>query len=82
LLLKSKKYKFYRKKVNFLDFVVKQYKIRIDLKKLQVVKKLKLSINIKKIQIFIEFINYNQKFIKNFLVIAILLIYLTKKNKL
>jgi len=39
LHLKSKKCKFYQKEVNFLEFVVKQYKVRINLEKLQVIKK-------------------------------------------
>jgi len=39
LYFKSKKYKFYRKKIDFLEFVVKQYRIYIDLEKLQTVKK-------------------------------------------
>ncbi len=34
LYLKSKKCEFYRKKVDFFEFVVKQHKIRINLKKL------------------------------------------------
>ncbi len=39
LYFKSKKYKFYQKKFNFLKFVVKQYKVRINFKKLQTIKK-------------------------------------------
>ncbi len=80
LYFKSKKYKFYRKKIDFLEFVVKQYRIYIDLEKLQTVKKQKLSTNIKKVQFFLNFINYNKKFIKNYLANTILLTNLTKKN--
>ena len=39
LYLKLKKCEFYRKKVNFFEFVVEQYKIYINLKKLQTIKK-------------------------------------------
>ncbi len=39
LYFKSEKYKFYREKINFLKFVVKQYKIYIDFEKLQTVRK-------------------------------------------
>jgi len=39
LYFKSKKYEFYQEKVNFLKFVVKQYRVRINLKKLQAIKK-------------------------------------------
>ncbi len=34
LHLKSKKCEFHRKKVNFLEFVVKRHKVRMNLKKL------------------------------------------------
>ncbi len=39
LYFKLKKCKFYREKIDFLEFVVKQYKIYIDFEKLQTVKK-------------------------------------------
>ncbi len=39
LYFKSKKCEFHRKKVNFLEFVVKRHKIRMNLKKLQAIKK-------------------------------------------
>ena len=38
LHLKSKKCEFHQKKVNFLKFVVRQYEVRINLKKLQAIK--------------------------------------------
>jgi len=40
LHLKLKKYDFfsYRKEINFLKFVVKRYKVRMNLKKLQTIK--------------------------------------------
>ena len=82
LYFKLEKYKFYRKKVDFLKFVVKQYKVRINLKKLQAIKEQKLSINIKKVQFFQDFINYNKIFIKNYFINAILLTKFTKKKTL
>ncbi len=39
LYFKSEKCKFYRKKIDFLEFVVKQYKIYINSEKLQTVRK-------------------------------------------
>ena len=71
------------KKISIKDIqfvIVKQYKIYIDFEKLQTVKKQKLLTNIKKIQFFLNFINYNKKFIKNYLANAILLTNFTKKN--
>jgi len=38
LHFKLKKCEFYQKEINFLKFFVKQYKIRINLKKLRVIK--------------------------------------------
>ncbi len=38
LHFKLKKCEFYQKEINFLKFVVKQYKIRINLKKLRAIK--------------------------------------------
>jgi len=49
LYFKLKKYKFYKKEISFLKFVVKQYKICINFEKLQTIKKLQLFINVKKV---------------------------------
>jgi len=82
LHLKSKKCEFHRKKIDFLELVVKRHEVRMNLKKLQVIKEWKSSINVKKVQFFLGFINYNKKFIKNYFANAILLTNLTKKNTL
>jgi len=82
LYFKLEKCKFYREKIDFLEFVVKQHKVYINFEKLQAIKKWKLSTNIKKIQFFLDFINYNKKFIKNYLANTILLTNFTKKNTL
>ncbi len=70
------------KKNDFLKFVVKQHKVRINFKKPRAIKDQKLFINVKKVQFFLDFINYNKKFIKNYFVNAILLTNFTKKKKL
>ena len=82
LKLKSRKCEFHKIEMKFLKFVVDQNEIRIDSKKNKVIKEWKFSINVKKLQSFIEFVNYNRNFIKNFLSIAISLFKLTIKNKL
>ncbi len=38
LHLKLKKCEFYQKEINFLEFVVKRHKVRINLEKLQIIK--------------------------------------------
>jgi len=39
LHLKPKKCEFHREKINFLEFVVKRYEVRMDFKKLRAIKK-------------------------------------------
>jgi len=80
LHLKSKKCEFHRKEVDFLKFVVERHEVRMNLEKLRAIKEWKSSINVKKVQSFLGFINYNKKFIKDYLINAILLTNLTKKN--
>ena len=81
LKLKSKKCEFHKIEMKFQQFVINQKRIRIDSKKIKVIKKWKFSINVKKLQFFIEFVNYNRNFIKNFSSIAISLFKFTIKNK-
>ena len=38
LYLKLKKYEFHQKEINFLEFFVKRYEVRINFKKLQAIK--------------------------------------------
>ncbi len=80
LHLKPKKCEFHRKEVDLLGFVVERHEIRMNLKKLRAIKEWKPLINIKEVQSFLGFINYNRKFIKDYLINAILLTNLTKKN--
>ena len=81
LRLKSKKCEFHRKEIDFLNFVIERNEIKIDSEKIRAIKKWKSSINVKKLQSFLEFINYNRKFIKNYFNKAISLINFTTKNK-
>jgi len=80
LHLKPKKCEFHREKVDFLKFVVERYGVRMNPKKLRAIKEWKSSTNVKKVQSFLDFMNYNKKFIKNYLVNAISLTNFTKKN--
>ena len=81
LLLKSKKCEFHRSKVKFLEFVIKTQGVRIDSKKLKAIKDWSRSTNVKKVQAFLEFVNYNRKFIKNYSKKVIPLIDLTIKDR-
>jgi len=52
----------------------------MNLEKLRAIKEWKSPINVKEVQSFLGFMNYNRKFIKDYLVNAISLTNLTKKN--
>ena len=66
--------------VTFLSFTIGRRGISIDPEKIQVVKEWKTPINVKKVQFFLEFVNYNRKFIKNHSGRAVPLTRLTTKE--
>jgi hypothetical protein len=66
--------------IDFLGFVVERHEVRMDSKKLQAIKEWKPLINVKEVQSFLGFINYDRKFIKDYLANAISLTNLTKKD--
>jgi hypothetical protein len=80
LRLKPEKCEFHREEVDFLGFVVRRHEIRMDPEKIKAIKEWLTSIDVKDIQAFIEFVQYNRKFIKDFLKRSISLTNLTKKD--
>ncbi len=80
LRLKPKKCEFHREEVDFLGFVVGRHEVRMNPKKLRAIKEWKSPINVKEVQSFLDFMNYNKKFIKDYFVSAIPLTNLTKKD--
>ena len=81
LQLKSEKCEFHKKDVDFLEFVIGRKEIRMNSVKINTVREWKQSTNIKKIISFLEFVNYNRKFIKDYFKKVISLINLMMKNK-
>ena len=81
LLLKSKKCEFHKFDVEFLEFVIKIQRVRMNSKKLKAIQDWSQSTNVKEVQAFLKFVNYNRKFIKNYSKKVIFLINLTIKNK-
>ena len=81
LQLKSEKCEFYKKDVNFLEFIVGKKGIRMNSVKINTVREWKQLINVKKIMSFLKFVNYNRKFIKDYFKKAISLINLTVKDR-
>ena len=76
-----KKCKFYTKKTDFIEFIIKLKQISMDLKKIKAIinwRDLDIIIGIK---LFLRFCNYYRKFIIKQLDKAKLFIKITKKDK-
>ena len=82
LLLKLKKCEFHKFDVEFLEFVIKIQKVRMNSIKLNAIKNWSRPTNVKKVQAFLRFVNYNRKFIKNYFKKIIFLSNLTSKDKI
>ena len=80
LLLKSKKCEFHKKKMDFLNFIVGNNTIWMNSAKIQAIKEWKILINSNEVLSFINFTNYNRKFIKEYFKKAIPLTELTKND--
>ena len=80
LLLKLERCEFYKKEVNFLNFIVENDTIWMNSAKVQAVKKWKILINSIEILLFINFSNYNKRFIKEYFKKTISLTDLTKND--
>ena len=80
LRYKSKKYKFHKKEVDFLRFIVRINGIKINPKKIQRILNWSGPKNLKNLQRFLGFGNFNRQFINKYSLIILLLIKLIKKN--
>ena len=80
LLLKSKKCEFHKREMNFLDFIVGNDTIRMNSTKVRTVKEWKTFINLIEFLSFIDFTNYNRKFIEEYFKKTISLTNLTKND--
>ena len=82
LLLKLEKCEFHQFNVKFLEFVIKIKKVCMNSIKFKTIQNWSRSTNVKEVQVFLRFVNYNRKFIKNYSKKIISLINLTIKNRL
>ena len=82
LLIKSKKYDWHKKEIDFLKFIIKVNNVRMNLDKLRSVKTWSVFINVKKMQIFLKFVNYNRKFIQEYSQKIMTFTNFTVKNRL
>ena len=81
LFLKFEKCDFHKQEVEFLEFIVRINDIRMNLDKLNFVKDWPTLTTMKEVQEFLEFVNYNRKFIKDYFRRAIPLSNLIVKDK-
>ena len=82
MLVVIKKYKFFIKKTNFIEFIIKLGKISIDLKKVKAIVNQQKLENIIQLRLFLGFCNYYQRFIAQQLKNIKPFIRLIKKDKL
>ena len=82
LLIKLKKCDWHKKEIDFLKFIIKINDVRINFDKLTSIKAWSVFINVKKVQAFLKFINYNRKFIQEYLQKIITLTNFIIKNRL
>ncbi len=81
LYVKKSKSKFEAKKIKFLNYIIQSEQIEKNSKKTDAVRNWPLSKWVKKVQVFLELMNYYQKFVPNYAKIAEPLTQLMHKNK-
>jgi hypothetical protein len=82
LRLKPEKCKFHKEEVEFLRFTVGVHRVKMSESKIKVVKDWPTLKNVKNIQEFLGFVNFNRRFIKDYLAKAMALTKLTRKDTL
>jgi len=82
MLVAIKKYKFFTRKTNFVEFIIKLGKISMDLKKVKAIVSWQELENVTQLRLFLGFYNYYRRFIVQWLKSIKLFIRLTKKEKL
>jgi hypothetical protein len=80
LRLKPEKCKFHKEEVEFLRFTVSVHGVKMSESKIKVVKDWPTPKNVKNIQEFLGFVNFNQRFIKDYSTKAMALTKLTRKD--
>jgi hypothetical protein len=81
LKMKSEKCSWHKKKIDFLEFIVRRNEIRMNSNKIKTIEEWKRSTNVKEVQAFLKFVNYNRKFIEQYSKKTLSFINLTIKNK-
>ena len=66
LQIDIEKCKFFKKEMTFLDVMLSMNDLRMNSKKIEVIINWTRSTNLKKVQIFVEFVNFYRRFIRDF----------------
>jgi hypothetical protein len=74
------KCEFFVHKIKYLDLIVDQNEIRMNLEKIETILQWIISQNLKQIQRFLKFCNFYKRFIRNFAKIVKSLIKFIRKN--
>ena len=80
LYAKAKKCFFEQSSIKYLGVIILENKVQIDKKKLSGVLEWLVLTKVRQVQVFLGFVNFYYRFIKNFAKISKLLSDLTKKN--
>ncbi len=80
LQMNIQKCKFNVEKTVFLEVIISELDLRMNLSKMTVIVSWITSINLKEIQNFVKFVNFYRRFIKNFLKLVKSFTQLTRKN--
>jgi len=67
MLVVIKKYKFFIRKTNFIEFIIKLGKISMDLKKVEAIVNWQELENFTQLRLFLGFCNYYRRFIAQWL---------------
>ena len=67
-------------KIEFLEYIITNYRIKIDLEKVKAITEWSVSKLVKETQLFLEFVNFYQKFIWNYNKIAAALTDIIKRE--
>ena len=76
-----KKCEFVITKIEFLNFIIFIENVQMNSKKIRIIQKWSLFKNYREFQIFLKFVNYYKRFIKNYFKLFAFFIDLLKKNK-
>ena len=77
----SEKSQFHWTEIEFLSYIITDYEIKMNSEKVRVITEWSVSKSVKETQLFLEFVNFYQKFIQNYSKVAAALTDIIKKEQ-